>query len=37
MAKAHPPDELAKRAFYITMAGVITWIVVAFVFVIRVV
>jgi hypothetical protein len=34
MAKEYPPDELATRTFLITMAGVLSFIAVAFLFVI---
>jgi hypothetical protein len=33
MAKAYPPDELAKRIFFISMAGIGTFITVVFVFI----
>jgi hypothetical protein len=33
MAKAYPPDELAKRIFFISMAGIGTFIAVVFVFI----
>ncbi len=34
MAKAYPPEELGRRAFWITMALVIAWIGSSFAFVI---
>ncbi len=34
MAKAYSPEDLAWRAFWITLAGVAAWIVASFVFVI---
>lgn len=34
MAKAQPPDLLAKNTFLLTMGGVAAWIVAAFLFVI---
>ncbi len=33
MAKAYPPEELAKRVFYITTAGVSAFIAVVFIFI----
>ncbi len=33
MAKAYAPEELAKRVYYITMAGVCTFIAVVFIFI----
>ncbi len=33
MAKAYPPDELAKRLFYITTAGIGIFIAVVFIFI----
>jgi len=33
MAKAYAPEDLAKRIFYITMAGVGTFIAVVFIFI----
>lgn len=34
MAKAYSPDDLATRAFWITMVGLAAWILAAFVFII---
>jgi hypothetical protein len=34
MSKTHAPDDLARRAVLISMAGVVAWIAAAFVFVI---
>jgi hypothetical protein len=34
MAKAYPPNELAGRAFWITMGLLVAWIVASFAFVI---
>ncbi len=34
MAKAHPPEVLAWRVFGYTFAGLLTWVVAAFLFVI---
>jgi hypothetical protein len=33
MAKAYEPEDLAKRIFYITMAGVGAFIAVVFIFI----
>lgn len=33
MAKAYPPDDLAARVFWITMVGVIAWILAVFLFI----
>lgn len=33
MAKAYPPEELAKRIFYLSMAGVGAFIAVVFIFI----
>lgn len=33
MAKAYPPEELAKRIFYLSMAGVGSFIAVVFIFI----
>ena len=33
MAKEYPPGELAKRVYYITMAGVGAFIAVVFIFI----
>ena len=33
MARAYPPEELAKRIYYITMAGVSAFIAVVFIFI----
>jgi hypothetical protein len=33
MAKAYEPEELIKRVFYISMAGVGTFIAVVFIFI----
>jgi hypothetical protein len=33
MAKAYPPDELAQRTFWITMAGVFAFIAAVFLFI----
>jgi hypothetical protein len=35
MAKAYSPEDLATRTFVITMAGVLTFIAVVFVFIIK--
>ena len=34
MAKAYPPEELAKRVFVITVVGILAWVAAAFYFVI---
>jgi hypothetical protein len=33
MAKAYPPDELVKRIFYLSMAGIGSFIAVVFIFI----
>ena len=33
MAKAYSADDLAARTFWITMAGVISWILAVFIFI----
>ncbi len=33
MAKAREPDDLAFRTFLVTMAGVLAWIAVVFLFI----
>ena len=33
MAKAYSPDDLAARTFWITMAGLIAWILAVFIFI----
>ena len=33
MAKAYPPDELASRIFYLSMAGIGTFVAVVFIFI----
>ena len=33
MAKAYPPEELAKRIFYLSMAGIGAFIAVVFIFI----
>ena len=33
MAKERAPDDLAFRAFLVTMAGILTWIAVVFLFI----
>jgi len=33
MAKAYPPDELASRTFWVTMAGVCAFIAIVFIFI----
>ena len=33
MANSYSPDELAKRIFYLSMAGIGTFIVVVFIFI----
>ena len=33
MAKAYSPDDLAARVFWITMVGVIAWILAVFLFI----
>jgi hypothetical protein len=33
MAKAHAPEDLARRIFFISMAGVGTFIAVVFIFI----
>ncbi len=33
MAKAYPPEELAKRVYYITLAGVGSFIAAVFIFI----
>jgi hypothetical protein len=33
MAKAYPPEELVKRVYYITIAGIGTFIAAVFIFI----
>ena len=33
MAKEYPPDELATRIFYLSMAGIGTFIAIVFIFI----
>ena len=33
MAKARTPDDLAYRTFLVTMAGILIWVAVVFIFI----